>query len=111
MEPRDLELDDLTPTMLWSALDDETRTLAALEQWGQLENERRSYRLDAEHTLELDRMVFGGRSVEFEVEVECDEESSAEARLRALLKEVGIPWRPQTVTKSERLKLFLGLDR
>jgi hypothetical protein len=46
MEPRDLELDDLTPTMLWSALDDETRTLAALAVY-----EDRSQRAEADFAV------------------------------------------------------------
>jgi inorganic triphosphatase YgiF len=82
---------------------------------GSMQNHRRRFALDdsrATPLVELDRTVYPDGSVVFEVELEVDDlrgAAQARERLRAAFERAGIPWRPTSLSKRERLERVLGV--
>jgi hypothetical protein len=66
-----------------------------------------------ELTLELDTTSYPDGSTGWEAELEVSatadaaEQDAAVARLRSVLRQVGVPWRPSTVTKLARFHATL----
>ncbi|MFN0059150.1 MAG: CYTH domain-containing protein [Planctomycetota bacterium] len=87
-----------------------------LQSWGELENLRRCYRVSPTLTVEVDHSVLcdprvapDRRHAEFwEVELECVDVTSARALLTRFLAAARADYKPQTMTKAERLAQFLA---
>jgi inorganic triphosphatase YgiF len=74
---------------------------------GALENERRSWRMPASAlVIEIDRTRHADGTLECELELELDAQAgpdaAALARVRRLLADAAVPWRPQTRGKLRR---------
>lgn len=81
--------------------------LDGLRCWGELHNLRRRYGLDGGWLVEVDCTTYPGGSECWEVELESEDPTAALEELTRILNQAGIPFRPGTLTKSERLKQFL----
>ncbi|HXE72503.1 MAG TPA: CYTH domain-containing protein [Candidatus Nitrosotenuis sp.] len=77
---------------------------------GRTENLRLRFPLPGGDFLELDRTVFPGGQVEFEVEVETRQPDQVRAWLEGLWARTGVVVEPQTRTKYERFLASLGQD-
>ena len=89
-------------------LREELGSLEALARWGHMTNRRRRYRLPGDLVAEVDLTWFPGDVVEYEVELESDDVERARQRIVSYLERGDIRYRPQTRTKSERLRELLG---
>lgn len=75
---------------------------APLELVGGFANTRDEFRA-AGDLLCLDRTDFLGRRVDYELEIETADADASRARWTAKLKEWGVSWRPQPLTKFARM--------
>ena len=88
-------------------LQSELGPLEGLQSWGSMENRRRRYQLPEGFVAEVDRTCFMAQHLEFEVEVESSEPARARSTIVFYLTRQSILFRPQTRTKSERLRWYL----
>jgi uncharacterized protein YjbK len=75
---------------------------------GSIRNTRRVYSLGEGIRMEVDRTEFPGGRVEYEIEVECQDEEKARHLLLGLLDSRGVRWVPQTKTKQQRFLEYLA---
>ncbi len=87
-------------------------SLGAFHCWGRMENLRRVYPWPGADSagveIEVDRTLFPGAVVEYELEVENDNPEAITSSLTKALGQWGVNYKPQTRSKSERLSYYLS---